>query len=195
MVVFINGSFGIGKTTAARLIAGQLPNSGVFDPEPVGLLLSRLALLLRLRERTDDFQDLVSWRRMSVRAIDLTLQFRKTVVVPMTFSNVSYLGEFLSHFRNRGVLTLHFCLTAPQRVVLERLQVREARRGPTQWQLRRCAECCDAHNAPEFADHIPTADRSPSEVASEILQRIHRGSEGATAVSVAYPAGAGRSHG
>src|SRR3954451_22819837 len=167
MVVFINGSFGIGKTAAASLLAAQLPNSSIFDPERVGVVLSRLALLLPLRERTDDFQDLVSWRRTSIRAIDFALRFRKTVIVPMTFSNASYLDEFLSHFRRRAVPTLHFCLTAPHRVVVERLHAREGRRGPTEWQLRRSAECCEAQGAPEFAEHIPTADHSALEVANE----------------------------
>ena len=99
MVVFINGSFGIGKTTVARLLADRLTKSAVFDPEPVGLVLSRLALLLPLRQRTDDFQDLLLWRRICVRAIRLELRLCKTIIVPMTFSNVAYLGEFLSHLR------------------------------------------------------------------------------------------------
>ena len=181
MVVFINGSFGIGKTTVARLLSAKLPNSASFDPEPVGVVLSRLALLLPLRERTDDFQDLVSWRQTSIRAIDFALRFRKTVIVPMAFSNASYLGEFLSHFRGRAVPTLHFCLTAPHRAVLERLQGRERQRRPTQWQLRRSAECCEAHDAPEFAEHIATADHSALEVANEISERIHRAGWSSTA--------------
>jgi hypothetical protein len=172
MVVFINGSFGIGKTTVARLLAAQLPSSGVFDPEPIGLVLSRLALLLPLKERTDDFQDLVRWRRTSIQGIGLALRFRKTVLVPMAFSNAWYLGEFVSHFRGRAVPTLHFCLTAPHRVVLERLRGREGRRGATSWMLRRAAECCEAHNAPAFAEHIPTADHSALEVANQIAKRI-----------------------
>ena len=173
MVIFINGSFGIGKTTVARLLADRLGRTAVFDPEPVGLVLSRLSLLLPLRERTDDFQDLVSWRRISVLAIRVALRLRKTIVVPMTFSNASYLAEFISQLQRCDVPTLHFCLTASHRVVTERLRAREHLRGPTQWQLRRSAECCDAHQAPEFAEHIPTADRSALEVANEIANRIH----------------------
>ena len=166
MVIFINGSFGVGKTTVSRLLARQLPGSVVVDPEPIGVILMRLAGLWP-RRRIDDFQDLASWRAISSRTIGFAQRFRATVIVPMTFSNLDYLGEFLSYLRNRGVPTHHFCLTAPYATVLERLHAREKSR-PTAWVLRRSAECCEAHQAPEFARHISTNDRSAREVANEI---------------------------
>jgi len=169
MVVFINGSFGIGKTTVARLLAAQLPGSLVFNPEPMGVILMRLAALARRPQ--DDFQDLAAWRWLGARAIRLARGLRGTVIVPMAFTNLTYLGEFLSYLRERRVPTLHFCLTAPHPVVLERLDARQ-RKGPTAWQLRHSAECCAAHGAPEFAEHVPTANRTPREVANEIATRI-----------------------
>jgi thymidylate kinase len=172
MVVFINGSFGIGKTTVSRLLAAQLPRSLVFNPEPMGVLIMHLAALVRRPK--DDFQDLVAWRWLGARAIRIARGFRSTVIVPMTFSNFAYLEEFLSYLRARGVPTLHFCLTAPHSVVLERLHARQ-RKGPTSWQLRRSIECCAAHGALEFAEHVPTADRTAREVASDIATRIRGG--------------------
>jgi len=169
MVVFINGSFGIGKTTVARLLAAQLHRGAVFDPEPLGLVLMHLGAIGAPRK--DDFQDLVAWRWLGTRAIRLARGFRSNVVVPMAFTNLAYLGEFLSYLRDRGVPTLHFCLTAPHSVVLERLHARQ-RGWPTPWQLRRSAECCAAHQAREFAEHVPTADRTAREVANDIAVRI-----------------------
>jgi hypothetical protein len=169
MVVFINGSFGIGKTTVSRLLAAQLPGSLVFDPEPMGVILMHLAALGRRPK--DDFQDLVAWRWLGARAIRIARRFCGTVVVPMAFTNLAYLGEFLSYLRERRVPTLHFCLTAPHSVVVERLHARQ-RKGPTAWQLRRSVECCDAHGAPEFAEHVPTAGRTAREVANDIATRI-----------------------
>jgi predicted kinase len=171
MVIFINGSFGMGKTTVSRLLASELPGSAVFDPEPMGVVLSRLAMLWPLQRRTDDFQDLAVWRLIGARAIRLAHRFRSTVIVPMAFSNLRYLEEFLSHLRRHGVPVSHFCLTAPHSVVLDRLAARQPR-GPTRWQLRRSAECCDAHRAPEFAEHISTVGRSANDVAKEIADRV-----------------------
>jgi thymidylate kinase len=177
MVVFINGSFGIGKTTVARLLVRHVSRSTIFDPEPLGLVLAQLARFLPLKERTDDFQDLRAWRRGCVRAIQVATRIRSTVIVPMTFSNASYLAEMVSPFRGRGVLTLHYCLTAPPHVVLERLQGREGRRGPSAWQLRRLAECCAAHQGREFAEQVPTDGRSASDLAMDLAGRIRRATE------------------
>jgi hypothetical protein len=123
------------------------------------------------RRPQDDFQDLVAWRWLGARAIRIARGIRSTVIVPLAFTNLAYLDEFLSHLRDRRVPTLHFCLTAPHSVVLERLHARQ-RKGPTAWQLRRSVECCAAHGAPEFAEHVPTAGRTAREVARDIATRI-----------------------
>jgi hypothetical protein len=172
MVIFINGSFGVGKTTVSRLVVQRLPRSTLFDPETVGVVLSRLLAIWPFRPRPDDFQDLRLWRETSVRLICLIRRLRGAVVVPMAFSNVTYLCQFLTHVRRRDSETFHFCLTASHATVRERLNEREGRRGPSEWQLRRSAECCRAHERPEFAEHIATEGRLPQEVAEEIVTRI-----------------------
>ena len=90
MVVFINGSFGIGKTTVCHLLAAQLPGGIVFNPEPMGVVLMHLAALGRRPQ--DDFQDLAAWRWLGTRAIRIAHGLRRTVIVPMAFTNLEYLG-------------------------------------------------------------------------------------------------------
>jgi AAA domain len=169
VVIFINGSFGIGKTTVSRLLARQLPHSVLFDPEPIGVVLSRL---IGMWQRVDDFQDLSIWRKASIQLICLICRLRGVVVVPMTFSNESYLRQFLTDVQRIDGEVIHFCLTAPLPIVRERLRSREIRRGPTEWQLRRSAECCEVHQLPGFAEHIPTEGRSPQQIVRDIIGRI-----------------------
>ncbi len=54
MIIFINGAFGVGKTTVAELLVSRLPNGLLFDPEEVGGAPSRM---LRPIATFDDFQD------------------------------------------------------------------------------------------------------------------------------------------
>jgi hypothetical protein len=172
VIILVNGSFGVGKTTVSRLLQKRLPHSTILDPEPLGVVFLRLARLWPGMADIDDFQDLRAWRAVSVRAIGVVRRLRPIVIVPMAFSNVSYLRQFLSSLAARDGETVHFCLTAPLAVVRERLVTREVRQGPTAWQLRRSAECCSAHRGPEFAEQIATEGRSAQQVADEIVSRL-----------------------
>jgi hypothetical protein len=48
MIVMLNGSFGIGKTTVAKLLRNSLPGSVMYDPEWAGSVLMRLPSLIKL---------------------------------------------------------------------------------------------------------------------------------------------------
>jgi hypothetical protein len=169
VIVFLNGSFGIGKSTVARHLRSRLPGSAIFDPELVGFVLWRLPGFVPLAGRgTDDYQDLPAWRRWSVRGIRLTRRRRATVIVPMAFTNLAYLRELQDGARAADPDVRHFCLTAPYEVVKARL----APRGYNAWVLRRAAECCLAHGRPEFDVRIPTEVHSADAVAAEIARRL-----------------------
>src|SRR5690348_7546872 len=42
MVIWINGAFGVGKTTVARALHERWPDAVVFDPEQLGFVLRRI---------------------------------------------------------------------------------------------------------------------------------------------------------
>jgi hypothetical protein len=72
MIVVINGSFGVGKTTIAKLIRRSLPGSAIYDPEWVGFFLRRLPKWIKLEgSGSDDYQDIVFWRRSTVAGVRL----------------------------------------------------------------------------------------------------------------------------
>lgn len=101
-VVWVNGPFGVGKTTVAELVASQLPSGVLFDPEEVGFLLRRSVPV-----PTGDFQDVRAWRHLTTETIlaivgeHIEAGGSVEVVVPMSLTNSSYRTEIFEAF-NRG---------------------------------------------------------------------------------------------
>ena len=176
MVVLINGSFGVGKSTVARLLRAALPGSVVYDPEWVGLVLMRMGRPLRLAgSGTDDFQDMPLWRRSVGAGTRLIGRLASgPVIVPMTFSSRNYFDEVVSDLRSRGAISA-FCLRASLGTIEKRLEDRNlvpTARGNI-WIRRRIRECVEAHHDPHFGEPIDTENRSAQVVADDILQRLN----------------------
>ena len=68
MIIWLNGAFGAGKTTAAYELHRRLAGSLVYDPEEVGYFLRRSAPCFR----TPDFQDLPLWRALNYEPVSYT---------------------------------------------------------------------------------------------------------------------------
>ena len=60
MIIWINGSFGVGKTSTAELLKSKLSRSVIYDPEKIGGFLSNM-----FNHEKDDFQDYVLWRTIN----------------------------------------------------------------------------------------------------------------------------------
>lgn len=180
MIVLINGAFGIGKTVVARALVARLPDSLLFDPEKVGVVLQYGR---RLTGRAiGDFQDLPSWRRFTVLGLRTARKLRSNIIVPMAFSNASYLSEIRQGVRRFESQVFHFCLVAPIEVVQARL--REAGSDPNQrdgaWQSQRATECCAVHGQQIFAEQISAVGRTPGEIAQELFDSINKGEAAAS---------------
>ena len=176
MVVFINGSFGAGKTTVARLLRGALPGSALYDPELAGVVLMRLSRLVNFRRpAAEDFQDFPAWRRSAVAGVRLfRALFRGPVIVPMTFSRREYFDEVVAGVRRFDPEVRVFCLKASPTALKKRLAGRETgTEGPAaEWLARRNAECAEAHRDPHFGEPVETEDRPAREVCEDILRRV-----------------------
>jgi chloramphenicol 3-O-phosphotransferase len=177
MIVMINGSFGVGKTTIAKLLRHSLPGAAIYDPEWVGFVLRRLPKWIKFKgSGSDDYQDIVLWRRSAVAGVRLFRLFASgPVIIPMAFSRRDYFDEVV---RGIGLFDSElrvFCLKASLATVKKRLVERGTKiEGPgTEWIARRIFECVMAHDDPHFGEPVDTEAHSASEVAEEIIRRLH----------------------
>ncbi|HEX7152774.1 MAG TPA: AAA family ATPase [Thermoanaerobaculia bacterium] len=170
MILLLNGAFGIGKTSVARVLVKRMPGAVLYDPEIVGIVLQRAARMVG--RDVPDFQELRLWRQLTIAALWLVRRFRRTVIVPMAFSEVRYLEEIRDGIARFETMQFHFCLVAPLDVVQQRLQTRRLKAADAAWQYRRAAECCAVHGDGAFAMQVNAADRDVNEIADEIVYAL-----------------------
>ncbi len=167
MIIFINGAFGVGKTTVAHLLAACHPNSLLFDPEEVGFFLRNV---VRPIETFDDFQDLPMWRSLTVTTARMLREtYGHTLIMPMTIWHEQYFDEIMNGLREFEPRMLHFCLTARAETIRQRLLQRVASPQVLAWTMERVNLCVSAFQSPKFAFQIETDDMSPNNVVESIL--------------------------
>ncbi|MFF1869130.1 NUDIX domain-containing protein [Kitasatospora herbaricolor] len=129
MIVWVNGTFGAGKTSACRELVELLPGSLLFDPELVGYGLARMLPAERAAELSD-FQDLPSWRRLVPEyAAALLSEVPGPLVVPMTVLREEYRDEMFGGLAARGLAVHHFVLDPAETILRDRIEGRDAYPG------------------------------------------------------------------
>ncbi|MFJ4850152.1 MULTISPECIES: NUDIX domain-containing protein [unclassified Streptomyces] len=125
MIVWLNGTFGAGKTTAARELLDLLPGSVLYDPELIGTGLRLMLPDKRLGE-VSDYQDLPCWRRLVVDTAAALLSEigGGPLVVPMTLLRQEYRDEIFGGLAARRIEVRHFVLDAEETVLRERIEQR-----------------------------------------------------------------------
>jgi hypothetical protein len=172
MIILINGSFAVGKTTVAELLVQRLYHSMLYDPEIVG---SGLAAMVKPIENFTDFQDLTAWRPLVVDTARVLKQvYGRTLVVPMTLWHRPYFDEIVAGLRQIDPHLYHFCLTAREETLVKRLASRqhEHTEQALQWIQSHFQRCITAFASPLFAVQILTDEKRPDEIVEEILMHL-----------------------
>ncbi|GCE29103.1 tunicamycin resistance protein [Dictyobacter alpinus] len=173
MIILINGSFACGKSTTAQLLVERLYHSMLYDPELVG---ASLAAIVKPVETFSDFQDLTAWRPLVIETARVLKQvYGRTLIIPIALWHRPYLEEITTGLRQLDPNLYHFCLTARKETLLNRLAQRqhEHTEQALAWIQERIDRCVLAFDAPGFDVQIPTDDKQPAEIVTEILTHIN----------------------
>lgn len=98
-MIWLNGTFGVGKSSTADELLRRIPGSRLYDPEEVGFLLRQL-----LPETADgDFQDIPAWRHLVAEtAVALHAHTGAQLTTPMTLLRKKYAGEIFNAIAGHG---------------------------------------------------------------------------------------------
>lgn len=167
MIVWLNGTFGAGKTSVARELVRLLPSARIFDSEYVGFMLRHVLAT----EKVADFQDWPPWRALVAETANRVLAYVGGIlVVPQTILVQAYAEEILAAL---SAEVHHFVLHAPEDELRRRIEADTEEPGARQWRLdhlttyraalpwlRTCAQVID------------TAGRTPIDVAQGVADSV-----------------------
>ncbi len=171
MIVWINGTHGVGKTTASRLVQELISDSRVLDAEKVGETLMDIEPGL---PTTDNFQHWPPWRPLVVETARRVLDYTGGVLImPMTVLVQEYWREISTGLRHYGIPLRHFVLHADEATLRERIQS-DTDLGPSAFRFGLVAAYTEAARTwlHDEAEVIDTTSLTPSDVARILAEAV-----------------------
>jgi cytidylate kinase len=169
MIVYINGAFGIGKTTVAELLVARVSDAILFDPELVGAVLTQT---LGAVDPKRDFQQYESWSELVGACLR---SFRNaypgsTMIVPMSLLEERTRNRTIAEMRRADADFCPFTLVAETGELERRIRGRECSEASRTWCLQHVAAAPQAQT--EDVTVIDTTSLTPEAVAGRILDAI-----------------------
>jgi shikimate kinase len=180
VIVWLNGTFGAGKTTTARQLAGRLANARHFDPELVGYLLTAALEDHEFR----DFQDLPPWRELvPVFTAKIAAFTGQHLIAVQTVLREDYWRELTQGFQRTPLEIFHVLLHVDSGVLAERIKADEVDARACQWRLDHISDYEKSRPWMESAadlvidtTHLPVADVA-EQIATAAEKRIAAGAD------------------
>jgi hypothetical protein len=119
VIIWLNGTFGAGKTTTGALLMQKTQRLRLFDPESVGYMLRP-----NLTDHpVSDFRHWESWRVLTPIVADELIRFSgQSLVAPQTVLEEAYWDELVLGLSERGHGVLHVLLEADEPIMRSRIE-------------------------------------------------------------------------
>jgi hypothetical protein len=173
-LLWLNGPFGVGKSTVARLLRGRL-GATVFEPSGLGHVLTKLVPDGRISDLDDD---LPLWRSTVVHvARELSRHGNRLIILPAAVYRYDHVVEMITGLRISGTDVVHVVLLAEKAELALRIH-----RGPfgdatKRLYLGHLTAALSALSDPSGLGRGPVIDttyRSPVDVAAGIVGMLPR---------------------
>ncbi len=132
-VVWVNGTFGVGKTTTAAYLLELINGWRYFDPESVGYLLRGVMSDVPVA----NFQDFSAWRRLVPLVLaEISREADQNIVAVQTVLNRDYWDEIHSGLTKLGMEVLHVVLDCDSAVLKARINSDHHDVNAREWRLQ-----------------------------------------------------------
>ena len=167
MILWLNGPYGVGKSTLAEALRAMLPDSMIFDAEQVGN-----AIRDNLPERCfrETFEEYEMWLDVCVGLLtEASRACPGPVLVPMTLKLPQSLRMF-DRLKKAGVEVRHILLTAEKEELLRRILARGE--NADCWCARHIRPCLEAQQTMP-CDLCLASCKSPQSLAVAVIDAFH----------------------
>lgn len=166
MIIWLNGTYGAGKTTTSKVLAETLP-ARIFDSEHIGFLLRPIIGDIPCR----DFKEWKPWRGLTIETARQVVEFTgDKLVIPQTVLQREYWDELRDGFAEHGIPFRAFTLHAKREVWAQRVEDDRALEDAMDWRLKHRPLYEEAMSwLAEETTLIDTTDLTPEETAKRIV--------------------------
>lgn len=170
MILWLNGSFGAGKTTVAHELQKRLERAYVYDPENIGYFLRKNA---PEECRTPDFQDVPLWRDFNYETLKwIAGTYPGVIIAPMTLNRGQYFDEIIGRLKKDGVPVCHVILWASRETLLRRLKKRSlGRLSREEFAVQAIEKSLDFFASRPEEEKIITDDLTVDQVVEAVAKR------------------------
>ena len=165
MIYWLNGAYGVGKTTVAEALKPLLRNAHLFDPELVGN---------GVRDNYPDdlfretFEEYPIWLETNYQLLkDLYERYDGDIIAPMTLLREASYIAILRRLQDDDIPVRYIFLDADEATLRHRM-VDTGREKPDSWCVGHIPACLAAQAQDTYAVHVNTVGRTPEEIAAEI---------------------------
>lgn len=168
MIIWLNGSFGSGKTTTAEALNIKIKDSFIYDPENIGGFINDN---IPNSLKKNDFQDYTLWRALNVRIIEeIYNNYQGTIIIPMTLVEERYFSEIILNLIEKNIKIEIFTLISSKETLIQRLNLR-GQEG--KWAISQINRCVNALESDFFKNKISTDNMNVDEVVNEIMKKCN----------------------
>lgn len=166
MILWINGPYGVGKSTLAEELHRRNPHSFIFDAEEVGNAV---------RENVPKelfngyiYEGYPMWFRLCAELLtDLSGRYSGDIYVPMTLVRKDSFDKIRVPLEAAGIALCHILLESSQEIVHDRILARGE--GGECWCMKHIGLCLESQREFAGVHRIASVGKTPPELAAEVL--------------------------
>ena len=166
MIYWINGAYGVGKSTVTEHLKPLVRNAHIYDPEVTGDAIRDSYPDALFRET---FEQYPLWLEVNYEILrDLAARHDGDVIAPMTLLREESYQAIIQRLLDDGVAVRYVFLDADAETLRHRM-VDTGREKPDGWCVAHIPVCLQTQEADRHAVHIDTVGRTPEEIAADIF--------------------------